>query len=190
MGKNVIVIGGGDVAFDAGRTALRLGAEKVTLVCIEDDETMPASADEIEEGLDESISFICSCMPTAVVAGPDGRAAKVEFTACTLGDADERGWRPPVPLDNTFSEIACDTVVFATGQGMVDDFAKRRHGRQGRKEPDRDRQADPGHRPQGRVRRRRRRRHAAPGRPSRPSPPAAAAPAPSTTSCAARSSCR
>ncbi len=124
MGKNVIVIGGGDVAFDAGRTAVRLGAEKVTLVCIEDDETMPASADEIEEGLDESITFICSCMPTAVVAGPDGRAAKVEFTACTLGEADERGWRPPVPLDNTFSELACDTVVFATGQGMVDDFAR------------------------------------------------------------------
>ncbi len=73
MGKNVVVIGGGDVAFDAGRTALRLGAEKVTLTCIEDDETMPASADEIEEGLGESISFICSCMPTAIVPGPDGR---------------------------------------------------------------------------------------------------------------------
>ncbi len=128
MGKNVIVIGGGDVAFDAGRTAVRLGAEKVTLVCIEDDATMPASADEIEEGLAESISFICSCMPTAVVAGPDGRAAKVEFTACTLGDADERGWRPPVPLDNSFSELACDTVVFATGQGMVDDFSKGARG--------------------------------------------------------------
>jgi heterodisulfide reductase subunit A-like polyferredoxin len=123
MGKNVVVIGGGDVAFDAGRTAVRLGAEKVQLVCIEDDATMPASADEIEEGLDESISFICSCMPTAVVAGPDGRAAKVEFTACTLGEADARGWRPPVPLDNSFSEIACDIVIFATGQGMVDDFA-------------------------------------------------------------------
>ena len=76
MGKNVVVIGGGDVAFDAGRTALRLGAEKVTLTCIEDDETMPASADEIEEGLGESISFICSCMPTAIVPGADGRPAR------------------------------------------------------------------------------------------------------------------
>ena len=122
MGKNVVVIGGGDVAFDAGRTALRLGAEKVTLTCIEDDETMPASADEIEEGLGESISFICSCMPTAIVPGADGRPSKVEFTACRLGDPDERGWRPPVPLDNTFSELACDTVVFATGQGLVTDF--------------------------------------------------------------------
>ena len=122
MGKNVVVIGGGDVAFDAGRTALRLGAEKVTLTCIEDDETMPASADEIEEGLGESISFICSCMPTAIVAGADGRPSKVEFTACRLGDPDERGWRPPVPLDNTFSELACDTVIFATGQGLVTDF--------------------------------------------------------------------
>jgi heterodisulfide reductase subunit A-like polyferredoxin len=122
MGKNVVVIGGGDVAFDAGRTALRLGADKVTLTCIEDDETMPASADEIEEGLGESVTFICSCMPTNIVTGTDGRPAKVEFTACKLGDPDERGWRPPVPLDNTFSELSCDTVIFATGQGLVTDF--------------------------------------------------------------------
>jgi heterodisulfide reductase subunit A-like polyferredoxin len=122
MGKNVVVIGGGDVAFDAGRTALRLGAEKVTLTCIEDDETMPASADEIEEGLGESVTFICSCMPTNVVVGSDGRPAKVEFTACRLGDPDERGWRPPIALDNTFSELFCDTVIFATGQGLVTDF--------------------------------------------------------------------
>lgn len=122
MGKNVVVIGGGDVAFDAGRTALRLGADKVTLTCIEDDETMPASADEIEEGTGESITFICSCMPTKIVVGDDGRPKKVEFTACKLGDPDERGWRPPIPLDNTFSELECDTVIFATGQGLVPDF--------------------------------------------------------------------
>ncbi len=124
LGKNVVVIGGGDVAFDAGRTALRLGADTVTITCIEDDQTMPASADEIEEGLEESITFVCSCLPTAVVPGPDGRAAKVEFTACALGDPDERGWRPPIPLDNTFSELACDTVIVATGQTLFPDFLR------------------------------------------------------------------
>jgi heterodisulfide reductase subunit A-like polyferredoxin len=122
MGKNVVVVGGGDVAFDAGRTALRLGADRVTLTCIEDDETIPASADEIEEGTGESITFICSCMPTQIVIGDDGRPKKVEFTACKLGDPDERGWRPPIALDNTFSELDCDTVIFATGQGLVTDF--------------------------------------------------------------------
>ena len=124
MGKKVVVIGGGDVAYDAGRTALRLGADDVTLVCIEDEGSVPASDEEREEGADEGITLICSRMPTAVKNDADGRACGVEFTACTLGEADARGWRPPVPIENTSSELDCDTVVFATGQGLVDDFAQ------------------------------------------------------------------
>jgi heterodisulfide reductase subunit A-like polyferredoxin len=122
MGKNVVVIGGGDVAFDAGRTALRLGAEKVTINCIEDDATVPASLEEVEEGSAESIVFNCSCMPDAVKVDADGRACGVTFSACSLGEPDERGWRPPVRLDGTEHELACDTVIFAIGQSMVDDF--------------------------------------------------------------------
>ncbi len=91
MGKNVVVIGGGDVAFDAGRTALRLGAEKVTINCIEDDQSVPASDDELTEGLDEGISFNCSCMPSQIVTDASGRASKVEFLSCSLGDPDARG---------------------------------------------------------------------------------------------------
>ena len=122
MGKNVVVIGGGDVAFDAGRTALRLGAEKVTINCIEDDQSVPASADELTEGLDESIAFNCSCMPSQIVTDASGRACKVEFLACSLGDPDARGWRPPVAIAGSEHELACDTVIFAIGQSMVDDF--------------------------------------------------------------------
>jgi heterodisulfide reductase subunit A-like polyferredoxin len=122
MGENVVVIGGGDVAFDAGRTALRLGAKKVTITCIEDDETMPASADELEEGLDESITFQCSCMPSAFSAGADGRVNQVKFQHCRLGDPDARGWRPPVPVEDSFMDLDCDTVIFAVGQSMIDDF--------------------------------------------------------------------
>jgi len=122
MGKNVVVIGGGDVAFDAGRTALRLGAEKVTINCIEDDQSVPASDDELTEGLDESISFNCSCMPSQILTGPDGRANKVEFLACSLGDPDARGWRPPVAIAGSEHELECDTVIFAIGQSMVEDF--------------------------------------------------------------------
>ncbi len=122
MGKNVVVIGGGDVAFDAGRTALRLGAEKVTINCIEDDQSVPASDDELTEGLDESIAFNCSCMPSQIVTDDSGRACKVEFLACSLGDPDERGWRPPVAITGSEYELECDTVIFAIGQSMVDDF--------------------------------------------------------------------
>jgi heterodisulfide reductase subunit A-like polyferredoxin len=122
MGKNVVVIGGGDVAFDAGRTALRLGAEKVTINCIEDDQSVPASDDELSEGLDESIAFNCSCMPSRIVTDATGRACKVEFLACSLGDPDARGWRPPVAIAGSEHELDCDTVIFAIGQSMVDDF--------------------------------------------------------------------
>ncbi len=122
MGKNVVVIGGGDVAFDAGRTALRLGAEKVTINCIEDDQSVPASDDELSEGLDESIAFNCSCMPSQIVTDAAGRACKVEFLACSLGDPDARGWRPPVAIAGSEHELDCDTVIFAIGQSMVDDF--------------------------------------------------------------------
>ncbi len=122
MGKNVVVIGGGDVAFDAGRTALRLGAEKVTINCIEDDQSVPASDDELTEGLDEDISFNCSCMPSQIVTDASGRATKVEFLACSLGEPDERGWRPPVAITGSEHELDCDTVIFAIGQSMVDDF--------------------------------------------------------------------
>ena len=124
MGKKVVVIGGGDVAFDAGRTALRLGADDVTLVCIEDDESVPGSQDEIEEGADEGLTLITSRMPTAVKTDADGRVCGIEFSACTLGEANERGWRAPVPVENSLSQLDCDTVVFATGQGLVDDFAQ------------------------------------------------------------------
>ncbi len=122
MGKNVVVIGGGDVAFDAGRTALRLGAEKVTINCIEDDQSVPASDDELTEGLDEGISFNCSCMPSQILTDASGRANKVEFLACSLGDPDARGWRPPVAIAGSEHELACDTVIFAIGQSMVEDF--------------------------------------------------------------------
>ena len=122
MGKNVVVIGGGDVAFDAGRAALRLGAEKVTINCIEDDQSVPASDDELSEGLDEGIAFNCSCMPSQIVTDASGRACKVEFLACSLGDPDARGWRPPVAIAGSEHELDCDTVIFAIGQSMVVDF--------------------------------------------------------------------
>jgi NADPH-dependent glutamate synthase beta subunit-like oxidoreductase len=123
VGKRVVVIGGGDVAYDAGRTALRLGADEVTLVCIEDAASVPASREEREEGADEGIALVCSRMPTGITTDADGRARAIAFADCALGEADARGWRPPVPVEGAHSELPCDTVVFATGQGLIEDFA-------------------------------------------------------------------
>ena len=189
MGKNVVVIGGGDVAFDAGRTALRLGAEKVTITCIEDDESVPASADEIEEGLDESIAFICSCMPSQHRRpAPTAAPSKVEFIACSLGDPDERGWRPPVPIADTRARARLRHGHLRHRPGHGRRTSSRAppasRSRRARSSPTRPRWAparracSPAATPPP----------APPGRPSRPSPPAAAPRAASTTTCAARTS--
>ena len=121
VGRRVVVIGGGDVAYDAGRTAFRCGADSVTLACIEDERTAPASAEEIEEGKEERVDVEYSLLPVEILGG-NGAATGVKFQRCTLGEPNERGWRPPVPMDGEFVEIEGDTVIFAVGQALVSDF--------------------------------------------------------------------
>ena len=120
-GKRVVVVGGGDVAYDAGRTAFRCGADEVTLACIEDERTAPASSEEIEEGKEEQVAVEYSLMPVEIL-GTGGAATGVKFQRCTLGEPNERGWRPPVPVEGEFVELEADTVIFAVGQAIVDDF--------------------------------------------------------------------
>ncbi len=120
-GKRVVVIGGGDVAFDAGRTALRCGAESVHLACIEDERTLPASHEELEEGREEQVEVEYALMPVEIL-GAQGEATGVRFQRCALGEPNERGWRPPLPVEGEFVEIQADTVIFAIGQALVDDF--------------------------------------------------------------------
>jgi heterodisulfide reductase subunit A len=126
-GKRVVVIGGGDVAYDAGRTAFRCGAESVTLACIEDERTIPASPEEIEEGEEEQVTVEFSLMPVEILA-KDGTATGVKFQRCTLGEPNERGWRPPIPVEGEFVEFEADTVIFAIGQALVDDFLQGAEG--------------------------------------------------------------
>ena len=99
----MVVVGGGDVAYDAGRTAFRCGAEHVTLACIEDERTAPASSEEVEEGKEEQVHVEYSLMPVAIT-GSDGVATGVRFQRCTLGEPNERGWRPPVPVEGAYVE--------------------------------------------------------------------------------------
>ena len=120
-GKRVVVVGGGDVAYDAGRTAFRCGADEVTLACIEDERTAPASSEEIEEGKEEQVHVEYSLVPVEIL-GAGGVATGVKFQRCTLGEPNERGWRPPVPVEGEFVELEADTVIFAVGQAIVDDF--------------------------------------------------------------------
>jgi len=119
VGRRVVVIGGGDVAVDAARTALRLGAERVVIACIEGRETLPSQPDEIAAALAEGIELAPSLMPVAILGGDE--VAGVRFQPCTLGERNRRGWRPPVAREGEPVELEADTVLLCVGQSLDED---------------------------------------------------------------------
>ena len=119
VGRRVVVVGGGDVAVDAARTALRLGATRVTMACIEDRATLPAQPGELAEAIAEGVELAPSLMPVALLG--DGALSSVRFQPCTLAEPDARGWRPPQPSEGEPVEMEADTVVFCVGQALGED---------------------------------------------------------------------
>ena len=143
VGEHVIVVGGGDVALDAARSAIRLqraaGLEPdVTLTYRRTQVEMPANASELEEARDEGLKVEFLSLPLEVLAagdagtddaatgdaagGAQGRVAGMRLQHCTLGRPDSSGRRQPVPVKGKLFELAADTVIFAVGQQLVDDF--------------------------------------------------------------------
>ena len=122
IGNDVLVIGGGNVAFDAARVSVRLGAERVRMVCLENEEEMPAWEWEITEAKEEGISVIHRRGPVEIVAH-DGQIKHVKARKVTrVFDKDKRF--DPRYDDSDVIDIDCDTVIFAIGQmadcGFVD----------------------------------------------------------------------
>lgn len=113
-GQVVAVCGGGDVAIDAARTALRLGAAKVHILYRRTREEMPAHPEEIAaaEGEGAELHFLVN--PVAVLG--DGRMTAVRCQRMTLGDYDESGRRRPVPATGTEFDVAVDVLIPAIGQ--------------------------------------------------------------------------
>ena len=114
IGKTVAVVGGGNVAIDVARSALRLGAEDVTIVYRRTRDEMPAEKIEIEEALEEGVKFRFLSAP-AEILGEDGKAKALKVEVMELGEADEKGRRKPVGT-GVFEEIAVDNVIAAIGQ--------------------------------------------------------------------------
>jgi 2-oxoacid:acceptor oxidoreductase gamma subunit (pyruvate/2-ketoisovalerate family) len=113
-GEEVVVVGGGNTAIDAARSAFRLGAGHVRIVYRRTRAEMPAIAEEIDEALDEGIRIDFLCSPLRLT-GSGGR----RFLSCQrmeLGAADDSGRRRPVPLENSEFRISCDRVILALGQ--------------------------------------------------------------------------
>ena len=115
-GKNVVVIGGGNVAMDAARSAKRLGAENVYIVYRRGKEELPARAEEVFHAEEEGIEFKLLQNPTKILGNEDGWVNGMEVIKMELGEPDDSGRRCPVPIEGSEEIIDVDTVVVAIGQ--------------------------------------------------------------------------
>jgi NADPH-dependent glutamate synthase beta subunit-like oxidoreductase len=116
-GEEVVVVGGGSVATDAARTALRKGARNVTMVCVEDEDHMPALSWEIEEAVSEGVKIIPAHAPVSVNS-KWMRAESVTVAAVTSIEKTDTGALKPVVDSTATQELPAQTVIFAVGQGL------------------------------------------------------------------------
>ena len=118
--STVAVVGGGNVAMDAARSALRLGAERVIIVYRRSMEELPARREEIHHAIEEGVELMLLSAPTEILGYPDGSGKRgfVRAIRCIkmeLGEPDERGRRSPHPIEGSETEIEVDAVIMAIG---------------------------------------------------------------------------
>jgi glutamate synthase (NADPH/NADH) small chain len=114
-GRNVIVVGGGNVAMDAARSALRLGADEVSIVYRRGEDELPARKEEIENAKEEGIVFRLLTNPTRIIEGENMTVNGVECIKMELGEPDESGRRSPVAVEGSEHVIPADIVIIAIG---------------------------------------------------------------------------
>lgn len=114
-GKKVIVVGGGNVAMDAARCALRLGADEVSIVYRRGEDELPARREEVENAKEEGIIFRLLTNPVRILGDDKMKVKGVECIRMELGEADASGRRKPVPVKGSEHEVEADTVIIAIG---------------------------------------------------------------------------
>lgn len=120
LGGRVAVVGGGNTAMDACRTAVRLGAQEVYVLYRRTQAEMPAEDVEIREAMEEGVQFKFLVAPTRVIGDTQhGRAVAIELQQMELGEPDESGRRKPVPVPNGIEILPVDLVIAAIGQKVV-----------------------------------------------------------------------
>lgn len=117
MGKNVVVLGAGNVAMDSARTAMRLGAESVKIVYRRSREEMPARVAEIHHAEEEGIELFLLTNPTRYLGNEDGRLTGMECLKMELGEPDDSGRRRPEAIEGSEFELECDVCIVAVGSG-------------------------------------------------------------------------
>lgn len=115
LGKKVAVIGGGNTAMDACRSAVRLGAEEVYVIYRRTRAEMPAEKVEIDEAEEEGVIYKFLNNPVEII-GEDGKVKAVKLQVMELGEPDAGGRRSPVPVEGKFETIELDNVIMAIGQ--------------------------------------------------------------------------
>ncbi len=114
-GRNVMVVGGGNTAMDAVRTAKRLGAERAMIVYRRSEEEMPARIEEVNHAKEEGVEFITLHNPLEYHADENGRVCEAVLQVMTLGEPDESGRRSPVPVEGQTVTLPVDLAVIAVG---------------------------------------------------------------------------
>lgn len=114
--KIVGVVGGGNVAMDSARTAVRLGAKKVIIIYRRSEEEMPALKEEIEMAKEETIEFQFLTNPVKVIGDKQGKVLEIECVRMELGEPDKSGRRSPVPIKNSEFKMKVDVLIPAIGQ--------------------------------------------------------------------------
>ncbi len=116
-GSKIAVIGGGNVAMDAARTALRLGVEESYIIYRRSEKELPARLEEVEHAKEEGVIFKFLTSPVEILGDSNGHVRAIVCQKYELGEPDESGRRRPIPLKDSHYEIAVDAVVMAIGQG-------------------------------------------------------------------------
>lgn len=113
--KSVAVVGGGNVAMDAARSALRMGAEHVYIVYRRSEAEMPARKEEVHHAKEEGVEFLNLNNPVKILADENGRVCAMECIKMELGEPDESGRRSPVPIEGSNYKLEVDTVIMSIG---------------------------------------------------------------------------
>ena len=117
IGKRAAVVGGGNVAMDSARTALRLGCEEVYIVYRRSEAELPARLEEIHHAMEEGINFQLLTNPIAIKGDDKGWVKSLKCIRMELGEPDSSGRRRPVPIEGSEFEFPVDIVIMAIGQG-------------------------------------------------------------------------
>lgn len=113
--KAVAVVGGGNVAMDAARSALRMGADKVYIVYRRSENEMPARKEEVHHAKEEGVEFLTLNNPVKIKADETGRVCAIECIKMELGEPDASGRRSPIAIENSNYDLPVDTVIMAIG---------------------------------------------------------------------------